>query len=298
MSVAKRMKMLILSGTGILGRGIAHAALGQRKYEVTSVGHERTIPKKGWDVVVDVYASDMRSLSYEAKHTFIISTTLVYDRSELSFSRITEQHPLATGQGGYVDEKLAVEHAWKTKRRPWTILRPFHLLGQYSHLGCCPWHNRDPELKEHMKKGKITLADGGRIPLNITHPQDIGRVIVEAALNPETYHKVYNTVNPKEVLARDYYEEIARQLGRKVKIVAKPSDEAWKQNEWVLTTLPHLYDTSALQKAIGYVPDTPLEKCVEDALRFPAEKMEKKKTRVYQHMHLLPKPKEHHSFRI
>lgn len=324
--------MLIIGGTGIVGAAVARLAL-EREYRVVCLADNQKLQlpqgvefiqankrsknfakvsraltkKQKWDVIVDVlsYTATDARVTYEsfkehAAHFFILSTTLVYDRygQPFSYERIRSDHSLAKKgvQGGYVDHKLEMEAFWKEHTDiNWTILRPYHILGSGSWLGCIPPLNREPRLVEMIQGEEIIqLADGGRMPINIVHPRDLGEVIIRAAQQKQTFHKCYNAVNPEEIIARDYFEEIAGKLGKPLRVHSIPSEHAWHfEHEWQLTTLPHLYDVSDLQRDIGYVPSTSLSECIKDAIKFPQEKPQKRSTQVHKFMNLKPEPRLH-----
>ncbi len=313
--------MLIIGGTGNIGKAIVQDVI-DAGFEVIVTGLEinssfpssvhfshastlSTLAQQKWDVIFDVYTFDSNHaqevytlFQKNCGHFFIVSTTLVYDRTGYTTERIKTDFPLAKigTQGGYVDHKLQVEDFWKERKDvPWTILRPYHILGKGYDLGCLAPHNRDSTLIEKIKEGSISLCEGGRIALNVVHPEDLGRIVILAAGRGSTFGKSYNTVNPKEIIARDYYLMIASQLGVTLEIKSVSGEEMWARKEWVLTTLPHLYDISDLERDIGYVPDTPLEQCISDALAFLPPKMVEK-TPIYQRMHLLPEPLLHKYF--
>jgi len=129
--------LLILGGTGIVGNATAKVAI-DKGIDVTVTGIEENpdlvtgsrfvhksqldrLEGKLWDAVFDVYANNQEDPNYtkevyerfrdKCNHFFVLSTTLVYDRSGYSFKRIETTHPKARKgfQGGYVDEKLEVE---------------------------------------------------------------------------------------------------------------------------------------------------------------------------------------------
>src|SRR3989338_4025017 len=176
-------RMLIIGGTGIIGRPLAHKAreagydlsviamegkerlpqgtsyyeLDRRNEEAFRNGLVSITGQNDWNVVVDVnpYSKKdaqilMDSVGKKIKHVFILSTTLVYDRKKVSFKPLSEDHPLAEKgkQGKYVDDKIEAEEFWRETGANWTILRPYHILGANSLLGCLPPHNRDPEIPE------------------------------------------------------------------------------------------------------------------------------------------------------
>jgi len=159
-----------------------------------------------------------------------------------------------------------------------------------------PPNNRDPELINKIKKGEIELCDGGRIPLNIVNPKDIGKVVVDSIGNPLTYGSSYNVVNPKEIIARDYYLMIAEILGVNLNIRNVSGEEIWPKGEWTLTTLPHLYNISDLERDVRYVPSINLETSLKEAIANPPPKVEREKTPVYQRMHTQPCLDNHQYF--
>lgn len=296
--------MLILGGTGILGQAIAKEALDSGiSVTLNGLDNNSLYPflsiedlkhdKTNWDSIVDVYANgDDRGVKVDTiflgrySQMFVISSTLVYDRSGFSYSRISEDNSLARkgSQGGYVDSKLQLEEYWNNRA---TILRPYHILGNGSALGCLPPHNRDVNLINNILSGTISLSDGGRIPLNVVHPSDIGKTLV--SLIGKGVGESFNVVNPEEVIARDYYTYIASKLGVDLKITAIDSGHAWKNNSWPLTTLPHLYDVSKLRESSAYVPDKDFRYCIDSAMSHLATSSKD----VFHRMHKLPVPKMH-----
>ena len=254
-----------------------------------------------WDIVLDVlnFGGEDARETYEifknsAKHIFIMSTTLVYDRSQPS-NLIKSSHPLAQKGvlGGYVDQKLELEKFWSSiTDHNWTILRPYHILGPGSLLGCLPDHNRDPKLLERIKNNEpLYLCNGGNIALNYIHPSDIAHLVLKCAGNPITYGKAYNAVNPTRIIAKDYFEMIGKVLGKTVCIVNKPIQEIWEENKgWQLTTLPHEYDVSDLKQDIDFIPSVPLEIAIHEAIGNYPKEQDIKNISVHERMTLLPRP--------
>ena len=309
--------LLILGGTGIIGAATAKKAM-EKGFNVTVTGTDKILLRdvefihandlcgvdRKWDVIFDVFtfgrehAKDTyQKFNGKTGQIFVMSSTLVYDRGKLSFERIFSNHKKAkpNSQGGYVNHKIELEEFWSgVKDIDWTILRSYHIIGKGSYLGCIPPHNRNPYLIDQIKSGKISLCDGGRIPLNIVNPGDIGEVVLKSI--GKTTGKSYNVVNPVEVIARDYYLKIADILGVRLKINNISGEDIWCKGDWKLTTLPHLYDVSDLKKDIGYVPLIGLEDSLKEAILNLPEKLEKKKTPVYNRMHIPPEPVLHRYF--
>lgn len=321
-------RILLIGGTGIIGKAVIEEALKQN-YEIIVLGLDKPgeISEKvkqiivdrndekefriicdnlgKFDVVLDIFefSKENAKQTYDyfksiAKHIFIISTVLVYDRSKNYKLPIESAHPLAKKGtlGGYVDHKLDIENFWKNKEDAnWTILRPYHILGVHdSLLGCIPDHNRDPELLHRIKNElPLYLCEGGNIKFNFIDTRDIVKAIFVAANNPKTFRKCYNLVNPEIILAKRYYEIIGEELGKKVIIKNKSIREVWKENKgWQLTTLPHVYDVGDLKKDIGFVPSIPLKETIKEILKsYKPENKAVSEIAVHKRMTLLPRPK-------
>lgn len=325
--------ILIVGGTGIVGKAAVEEAIKQG-YGVTVIGlkKESSIPPQTtqiavdrenkeefskicsnlnkeigqWDIIFDIAAFDRENAEQtylcfkdHSKHIFILSTTLVYDRSEPSEDSIKSSHPLAKKGmlGGYVDNKLDVEIFWqKITDINWTILRPYHILGPTdSLLGCIPDHNRDPKLLERIKnEEELVLCNSGNIEFNFVHPKDIAKVVLKAAGNSKTFHKCYNVVNPERITAKEYYELIGKELGKEIKIKNKPIEAVWEEDKgWQLTTLPNLYDISDLQEDIGFVPDISIKQAIKEALAsYKQVNLPISEIPVHKRMTRLPRPKK------
>ncbi len=324
--------VLIIGGTGILGKSIISEALKENlNITVLGLSNDKSISKlvkqaiidrkdtkkfkslaiklnkeaKRWDIVIDIAdfeESDARQtytcFKETGKHFFILSTVLVYDRSKPYRLPIMSSHPLAKlGElGGYVDNKSKIEHFWQSvKDVNWTILRPYHILSPTdSLLGCIPDHNRDPLLIERISKNKkLVLCNKGNIEFNFIDARDLAKIILNASGNKKTFHKTYNAVNPTKILAKDYYELIGKELGKKILIENKTIKEVWKDNKgWQLTTLPHIYDVSDLRRDISFVPSISLEQSLKEAVKtYRPVKKSLSEISVHQRMTLYPRPK-------
>lgn len=321
--------VLLIGGTGVIG-SVTAKILDYAGYSVHSIGLEPNpfLPKTitqhivdqedpilftklikkitdeigKWYFVFDVIGSQEKDAQQTCNlfrdtgtRLIFLSTTLVYSRTEKIDYPLPSTHPLASlgEMGGYVDKKIAMEQFIQSQTLPWTILRPYHILGPQSLLGCIPDHNRDPELVARLQRGEpLSLCNGGDIAFNIVHPTDIGRAVLAVINTPKTIHKIYNCVNPEPVTARDYYAEIARQVGGTLKIKTKSYQEIWdEQGGWELTSLPHLYDVSDLEHDTGFVPRISYQECIRDALAHPPALDPTAPIPVHQRMTALPRPR-------
>lgn len=320
--------LLIIGGTGIIGTQVA-AEAAKRGYTVCVVTLEKIhLPRQinqvvidrtshsyapaiqnlnqdvgMWDLVVDVIAVDEVSArsTYElfknyANHIISISTVLVYDRSICSAAPITETNQLVGKglYGGYVDGKLGLENFWASVHDvPWSIVRPYHILGAGSLLGCLPEHNRDPRLLSTIRNGSpIKLCEGGDVEFNYIHPRDIALSLFAIAGNKRTYGQAYNLVNPEIITAKDYYAEIAKQINGKLIIENLSVRQVWRElQKWELTTLPHVYNVQKLTDDTGFTANIPLSVGVEDAIaNYPELSISPEEIPIHQRMNKMPRP--------
>jgi nucleoside-diphosphate-sugar epimerase len=325
----KSKNILIIGGTGIVGKPTVMQLIKHGEYNVYSIALEKTnfppsvkqyvvdrtteeykelIEKLNsevdvWDAVVDIVAFNAESaestyslFKNQAQHIITLSTSLVYDRTTENSVPIAEDVALAPeGQfGGYVDGKVKLENFWQSiVDVNWTLLRPYHILGAESLLGCIPEHNRDPKLIERLKKGEtLNLCNGGNIQFNYIHPKDIATAIYKIIGNTNTFKQVYNLVNPQQVLAKDYYAQVAKEVGGTLNIEAVPMDKIWSEMKgWEMTTLPHIYSMDKMQKDISFTPSISLEEGIRDAIEHPAKVMTVE-IPIHQRMNKLPHPKK------
>lgn len=301
-------KVLVIGGTGIIGKPVVFQLIKHNEYAVYTVSLERAdnppLPSSvhqyivdrrsddfenvvneilsdseyGFDAVIDLIAYDEKDsrktyglLKDYTKQFIILSTTLVYDRSEQVEEPISEDTPIAEEgmYGGYVDGKIRLEKFWNSVvDNEWTIFRPYHILGKYSLLGCVPEHNRDPKIIDTIKnEEEFRLVNGGNINFNYIHPTDIATVIYKTIGNKNTYKQTYNLINPEIITSSDYYHEIGKQLGKIVKIKnISLKDYLQKDRGWEMTILPHVYSAKKLEKDMGFVPSIKISEAIKDSI--------------------------------
>ncbi|EHH2532891.1 NAD-dependent epimerase/dehydratase family protein [Vibrio parahaemolyticus] len=227
-----------------------------------------------------------------SEHIFIISTTLVYDILDDSLDK-TELSKLSKigVQGGYVDKKLGVEKYWNESLADnWTILRPYHILGKGSLLGCFPIHNRDSKIIDTLLKVRpIYLAHLGERYISFIDPDDISNVIISMQGNRKSYREHYNIAYKEPVLVRDYYTKIARKLN--VDIIVKNitlDDSPTFNYGWELTPKNHTYSIEKLENVCSYTPMSDIDTCIDKALKSLKENTPSND--VSLRMNCLPKP--------
>jgi nucleoside-diphosphate-sugar epimerase len=329
MQNSKSKNILIIGGTGIVGKPTVMQLIKHNEYNVYSIALEKTnfppsvkqyvvdrtseeykelVEKLNsevdvWDAVIDIVAFNAESAESTytlfknyAQHIITLSTSLVYDRTKENSGPISEDVQLAPeGQfGGYVDGKVKLEKFWQSiTDMNWTLLRPYHILGAESLLGCIPEHNRDPKLVQRLKNGEtLRLCNGGNTRFNYIHPKDIATAIYKVIGNVNTFKQAYNLVNPRPVLAKDYYVEVAKQVDGTLNIETVPMDKIWEEMKgWEMTTFPHIYSMEKMQKDLSFTPSILLEEGIRDAIECPARIMAAE-IPIHQRMNKLPRPKK------
>jgi len=182
--MSESMKLLILGGSGFVSGTLARLALarghqvwavtrGQRSLPecVTGLAADRhagdefraAIQGAGvhWDLVVDCIAfeaadieQDVAVLTPLAGHLVMISSDFVYDASRRRFPQTEEGETTALGYGAKKHQAELALQAAHTGRMAWTVLRPCHIYGPGSLLGCLPTHGRDARLLERLRAGE------------------------------------------------------------------------------------------------------------------------------------------------
>lgn len=285
------MNILIIGGSGFLSGTLAHRAItaGHRVWTVTrgrrpqpdgvsALIADRHDPagfaaalaeaQVRWDLAVDCIAfdaddlrQDVAVLAQRAGQLVYISTDFVYDPLRRRFPQDeTAKGYLAAGYGGLKRQgELALAEA-DTGGMAWTILRPCHIYGPGSQLGCLPAHGRDPELIARLRRGEaLRLVGGGRFLQQPVLAGDLARVILEAAGNPKTFGQTFNVAGPDIVESREYYQIIAATLGVPLKIEELPVETYHAAHPEAASFLCHrIYDLSKLAAAGVTPPQTSL----------------------------------------
>ena len=224
----------------------------------------------------------------------LISTTLVYGRINFEEITINEDFNISDiGRlGGYVDQKLKIESYIKNRKElNWTILRPYHVIGNRTLIGCLPFHNRDKELLNTIKhNGKITLCNKGKVKLSFIDPDDFSKLVVALVGNEDAMKNVFNICHPEVVLADKYYQLIAELLNCDIHIEECSRSSIWKSHYgWEMTTFPHIYDSSKIYDVSGFTPNTTLKTSLKKSISF-IESGAVIRSRVADRMNKKPRP--------
>lgn len=233
-----------------------------------------------WDLVVDCIGYHPEALRQDiplfrerADHFVFISTDFVYDPVQRVFPQ-PEDSPYATDDDlqFYGCEKRRCELELingDTGNMAWTVLRPGHIYGPKSELGCSYNHVRDPELIAKLRAGTpLQLVGGGYFLLQPLLADDLALTILSAAGNKKADKAICNIGGPDLIEARRYYKIIAEILNVGLTIEELPVDTFLANNPAAITALCTRYDDLTRLKDCGlHMPSTP----IEEGLRYHVE---------------------------
>ena len=180
-----------------------------------------------WDLVVDCIGyeaadaqQDIELFRNRARQLVFISTDFVYDPAHRRFPQTEETaYYLTDGYGGKKRQCEEVFLHGDTGTLAWTILRPGHIYGPGSLLGCLPLHGRDPDLLAKLQRGEtLQLIGGGHFLQQPIFAADLAQTILSCAGNPQAHRQIYLTAGPDIIASRQYYTIIAELLGVEARI--------------------------------------------------------------------------------
>jgi nucleoside-diphosphate-sugar epimerase len=221
-----------------------------------------------WDLAVDCIAfgpddirQDVAVLSSRVRHLIFVSTDFVYDPARRRFPQAEESDfYLTDGYGGLKRQAEVALAAAETGDMAWTVLRPCHIYGPGSQLGCLPQHGRDPKLIERLRSGEpLRLVGGGYFLQQPVTANDLARVSLDIQGNASTFGQTFCVAGPDIVESQEYYRIIAEILGTELWIEEVPVDEFRNANPQAGSFLCHrFYDLRKLQAARITPPQTSL----------------------------------------
>jgi nucleoside-diphosphate-sugar epimerase len=281
------MKILLIGGSGFVSGALANQGLeaghqvwavtrGQRPVAdgVISITVDRTdraafarAIEQGppeWDLVVDCIGytradaeQDLATFRHCADHFVFISTDFVYDPDQRSFPQPEyTAHYMTDGYGGRKRQAELVFLDGDTGPMQWTILRPCHIYGPGSLLGCLPEHGRDPQLIDRIRRGEpLILVGAGHFLQQPLYVTDLAETILSCAGNEAIHGRIFNVAGPEVVESRRYYEIIGDILGSPVSIEEIPITQYRATHPDRLSFLCHrIYDLSRLERSGLAVP--------------------------------------------
>lgn len=285
------LNILLIGGSGFVSGTLARAAVAVG-HQVWAVARgQRTLPQgvtpiivdrrdraafaatidaipQRWDLVVDSIGYEVEDAEQDitvfrerASHFVFISTDSVFDPLRRRLPQNEEsEHYLTSGYGG---KKRQCELAFingETGSMKWTILRPCHIYGPGSLLGCVPHQSRNPQLLEVMLAGQpLHLLAGGVLLQQPIFAPDLAQTILSCYGNPNSPGQIYMTVGPDLIEARDFYRILGEIIGVEVTIEEASVHDFLVANPERSFFVGHrYYDMSKLRSHGLYVPSTPL----------------------------------------
>ncbi|MCX5632330.1 MAG: NAD-dependent epimerase/dehydratase family protein [Phycisphaerae bacterium] len=284
--------ILVLGGSGFLSGDIVRNAIamghrvwiltrGQRAMPkgVTSLVADRKDPTAfehavnnagtHWDMVIDCIGfapsdvqMDIAILPPLAKHLVFVSSDFVYEPSQRRFPQNEDTDfylsDVYGGQKRQCELELLAADSGSMK---WSIVRPCHIYGPGSQLGCLPTHGRDKQLIARLKAGEpLRLVGGGYFLQQPLFADDLAQTILSMLGNPAAYSQIFCVAGPQIAESREYYRIIADILGVKMEIVELPVDLYRLEHPESASFLCHrIYDMSKLRNAGLSMPKTPLK---------------------------------------
>jgi nucleoside-diphosphate-sugar epimerase len=223
-----------------------------------------------FDLVVDAIPfsrddalQDVTLFSNRTNRFVFVSTDFVYDPKRRRFPQSeADAEYLREGYGGNKRAGEEVLLASDPAALPWVAVRPGHIYGPGSQLGCLPPVGRDPELIPRLKTGSpVELVGGGHFLQQPVFVEDLARVILELgdASSEKCVGSIMNVAGPEIVESVDYYRIVAEAIGVDLSVREVPVDEYARANPDKAPFICHrFYDLSRLGASGVALPATSL----------------------------------------
>jgi len=221
-----------------------------------------------WDLVVDCIGfeaadaeQDVAVFRERARQLVFISTDFVYAPTQRHFPQKEESDfYLVEGYGGKKRQCEVTLQQSDCGALAWTVLRPCHIYGPGSLLGCLPNHGRDPELLAKIQRGEpLQLVGGGHFLQQPILAADLAQTILSCAGNPHCDRQIYMTAGPDIIESKQYYTIIGEILGVPVRVEELSVQQFLADHPDRAPFCCHrIYDLSKLREHGLHVPATPI----------------------------------------
>ncbi len=175
-----------------------------------------------WDLVIDGIGYDSEDAQQDiavfrdkTEHLIFISTDFVFDPAHRKFPQSEASNHYLEGTYGGKKRLCELELInGDTGTMNWSVVRPCHIYGPGSKLGCLPNHGRDDNLIEHMRAGKpLELIGGGHFLQQPILAKDLSNLMLSMLGNTKTYGEIFQAAGPEIIESREFYFIIADILG-------------------------------------------------------------------------------------
>ena len=216
---------------------------------------------------------DVSVFRRRARQLVFISTDFVFDPAHRAFPQgEVSEHYLSDGYGGRKRMCELELMNRDTGDMAWTIVRPCHIYGPGSRLGCLPEHGRDERLLERLRAGEtLRLVGGGHFLQQPIVARDLADLVLASAGRADLNGRIFQAAGPDVVESVTYYRILADILGVSLHIEEVPVDEYLADNPGAAPFLCHrIYDLAALREAGLPSPATPLAVGVAEQVEYMA----------------------------
>ena len=285
-------KILIIGGSGFVSGTVAKIAIANGHSVWTMTRGQRPLPdgvisliadrhdqkafarvveeaETEWDLVIDCigYEEDDAKQDIDvfrnlAHHLAFVSTDFVFAPAHRQFPQGEEtNHYLSDGYGG---KKRLCELALingDTGDMQWTVVRPCHIYGPGSQLGCLPLHGRDPQLIPKLRAGEtLQLIGGGHFLQQPILARDLANLLLSVGGNEKAYGQIFCAAGPDIIESRDYYRIIADILNVELSVEEiSVSGHLTAHPETAPFLCHRIYDLNRLKTSGVKVPQTSIE---------------------------------------
>lgn len=284
--------LLIIGGSGFLSGTLARTALGDGwkvwavtrgrralpagvinlvadRRDATAFESAITGVQQRWDLVVDCIGyepadarQDIAVFRNCAHQLVFISTDFVFDPARRKFPQAEDPAHYVTGGYGGGKRQCELELLnGDAVEMACTIVRPCHIYGPGSELGCLPLHGRDPGIIARLREGKpLQLVGGGRFLQQPIFARDLARLVLSLAGNEKTRGGIFCAAGPDIIESREYYRIIANLLDVDLRVDEIPVHQHLATHPEAAPFLCHrIYDLGKLRSAGVAVPGTSIE---------------------------------------
>jgi nucleoside-diphosphate-sugar epimerase len=223
-----------------------------------------------WDLAIDCIGFDANDAKQDvevfadrAKHLVFISTDFVLspiDRPWKVDETYAKWNDTPYGTGKRAAEEVLLQRANESGSMRVTILRPCHIYGPGSLLGCLPKHGRDPQLIDRIKRREpMQLIGGGHFLQQPVFAEDLWAMAMSCLGNDRSNGQIYFAPGPEVAESRAFYRIVAEVLNVPITIEEIPISDYLKEHPEHQSFCTHrVYDVA---KAIDHgltVPATSL----------------------------------------
>jgi nucleoside-diphosphate-sugar epimerase len=150
----------------------------------------------------------------------------------------------------------------------WTILRPCHIFGPGSLLGCSAPDNRDAKLIDKLRAGQTIPIVGPQLLQQPIFAPDLAELILSVRGNGYAGGRVFNAAGPDVIESWSYYQHVADALGVPLKVEEIPVQPYLQANPDKAPFLCHrFYDLTRLRDTGLAAPSTPIAEALRQHVR-------------------------------